>query len=303
MAHTCSKCQKNFETDEGRQKSSNVFLCKSCDRLSSYVAKLGDVPAKFKSMEPSEMMSFYRSAEKMRTSDGKFSFDRVKGEMEVLLLNKLTREEGETEESPYRPLSVWAAQGYDVEKIRANGTKRDHDQLGETYSVRLETEYGKSSREMVQQQCAKLCLRPRKKQRADPELQLQILEDLEAEDEQAEENPTLDREARALERQKLKARRAEALTLNKLATRVVTTVAGLLAGSKVVETPALSELRSMRAKALQYLQDNQAQTLDFSAQDFDGTVKVHKEARKPKAKAKSKSKAPKEAGKEGEGKD
>ncbi|CAE7499194.1 unnamed protein product [Symbiodinium natans] len=302
----CSKC--GTEQVEGRQKSSVSWVCVSCDRLQSYLAKL-QTPASFDNLSSDDLATFYKQASAMK-ENGRFKFDRVRAAMTQTISRTLERSSGETSFSPFYPLSVWQQKGYDVQRIQQHGTKRESKQLGDTWSVRLEAETSATLLKQAQAVTATLSLRPRHKPGNVAEPALEEVLEAELSDEQSgksEQNGKAKGQKRKRQQSKLdrameKAKKVELSSCTRLATRVVSQVTMLASRKQYKDEPSLETLLGYKTSALRFLDTNKLEHMTFRETDYQAAHGVLLASCKKAAKAKSKRKPavdlPKEVAKE-----
>ena len=292
----CSKCALEKPAGEGRQRSRFTWTCKSCEALSCYLSRLDGVPERFQNFESQELVDFCKQADSLRNGS-RFDLQKVSVAIEQKLVNTYVQKAGEKQENPWLPMNVWIAKGFTEEQIR-RGESKEHAQLGEVWTVNLETEFASQARKQAKEECAQVRLRPcGKRQREDVELDgIRILEaEQEDETEALEETDPkkTKKELKQLERVRAKVAKAELGSKTKFANKVLSSVSAVLLKAGNQTSPCLDDLKKYQEKAVRCLHERRADVLDFSPEEFEQTLSLAKQNQKPKAKAKSGNKAAK----------
>lgn len=292
----CSKCAVEKLDGQGRQRSRFTWTCKDCEALSCYLSRLDGVPDKFQNLEQQDLVDFFKQTDSFRNGS-RFDLRKVCLGIEKKLVNTYVQEAGEKQENPWLPMNVWIAKGFTEAQIR-RGESKDHAQLGEVWTVNLETEFASQARKQAKEECASVQLRPcGKRRREDAELDgiciLEAQEDEEKETPAPKDSKKNNKELKQLERVRAKAARVELGSKTKLANKVLSSVSSVLLRAGKETSPCLDDLKKYKDKAVTFLAEQRSDVLDFTVEEFDLTLSLAKQNQKPKAKAKSANKAAK----------
>ncbi|CAK0861830.1 unnamed protein product, partial [Prorocentrum cordatum] len=136
---TCAKCGRDAESVRFRlaQKSANAWWCGSCNSKSSMVQRCYAhwPPRSFALMRKADQQAFWRSMDDPSIENiAQFEEELVK----VLSVSRKERL-SETKGGDWKPLSVWAQEGYDAGAVRANNDVRYKSDLKQDcYRIRIE---------------------------------------------------------------------------------------------------------------------------------------------------------------------
>ena len=148
-APICSKC--NYPISEifrskfvGKKRGEHKFICRTCNNCVSMLYRklnlnvlsgaglaLDDLGA--------EAEMFFRTAAEQCTIGGELKWALLKEHLCQTLSKKKVNKESIVLSTKELPLSVWEKKGFDIERIRACGQRKDHPVFGEVWAVPLKT--------------------------------------------------------------------------------------------------------------------------------------------------------------------
>ncbi|CAK0790684.1 unnamed protein product, partial [Prorocentrum cordatum] len=150
---TCAKCGRDAESVRFRlaQKSANTWWCGSCNSKSSMVQRCYAhwPPRSFALMRKADQQAFWRSM------DDPSIENNAQFEEELVRVLSVSRKERltETKGGDWKPLSVWAQEGYDADAVRANNDVRYNSDLKQDcYRIRIEGSRQENIEETVRQE-------------------------------------------------------------------------------------------------------------------------------------------------------
>ena len=161
---TCNRCQQpSDDVKSGR--------CKPCNALRTllpkHFGKEWPLP-EFEKLSEEEQVTFWRDASKCRDGNGRFSYEKIKTTLTTRLTHSRIERQCLSEGGAYKPLSVHAAEGFNVAQVEKNCPKRWNENLKEwCFLVELISVNKDTVFEQVSQEISEIERRVRKRKQAE----------------------------------------------------------------------------------------------------------------------------------------
>lgn len=134
----CTKCKVQVDPMRAIIKSKSKteperskMICRLCNAVATMLQRqMVWPPPAFSSLDDEQQLSFWRACKETSNDDSRFQYSKVRACLVKTLSVRKTVEDSVEHFSDFKPLSVWATEGYNVEDIKARGRSEEHAVFG-----------------------------------------------------------------------------------------------------------------------------------------------------------------------------
>ena len=125
----CTRCGQRKSEDQCTRKNalSQSRTCKDCHSAACYLQRLS-LPQSLQQLSHEQKLDFFKNSGSLKDDKGRIALSKVKECLTKVLRSKYEAEFRDQWQGSFLPLTAWATQGFDTERIERLAGEEDREE-------------------------------------------------------------------------------------------------------------------------------------------------------------------------------